>query len=493
MRKSKRLLTLVISGCLLFNFATTPAFAEWQENWLNNINLEHRTIKKPTIDFNQYVKDDGSEYTTEDLLQYSSYNQNFDGNTVLTLQQVQNDLAILFEGLKSTYGPYYYFGGDEVFLSAKAAILEDCRQSDPLTAAVLVQSMQKHLSFIQDGHFTINRKSSGRPIVSYLYQTTAFVLKQDGFHRQSDNLLVAAVDGVDNLHKLFGRSISPEGELIYYPVVLAPLAENAKGHPHDLIVHYQDGSTEILSTEDYQSYYDKSEQMVSLHYQEGIPVVFVRNMYFDEAKGDQLGKQFLSYAEQLKNEPVVIVDLRSNGGGNSLLPLKWLEIYAGEKVPTNAIGLKRWTMDDLAAYDENKDNPYYASAATFMAYDPLESFNDNYMLAGVLEDKFIDNNRLLIILTGKNTASAAEVFVDAAHNIANTLVIGDNTYGVGVSNAYTNIILPQTNIAVQLGSDLILYPEDYFPEYVGLKPDIWVKGDAEMLAVKLIKQLKTQS
>ena len=42
--------------------------------------------------------------------------------------------------------------------------------------------------------------------------------------------------------------------------------------------------------------------MVSLHYQEGIPVVFVRNMYFDEAKGDQLGKQFLSYAEQLKNK-----------------------------------------------------------------------------------------------------------------------------------------------------------------------------------------------
>lgn len=142
-------------------------------------------------------------------------------------------------------------------------------------------------------------------------------------------------------------------------------------------------------------------------------------------------------------------------------------------------------------YAENKDNMYYMSYETMTDIAGYAPISESYCKTNAQPDTFSENKNLLIILTGKNTASAAETFVDIAHNVSNTIVIGENTYGVLISNAYTVIQLPNSTIPVQLGSDLSMFPEnDYFNEFVGIKPDIWTNGeDAEELAVKLIKNI----
>lgn len=75
-------------------------------------------------------------------------------------------------------------------------------------------------------------------------------------------------------------------------------------------------------------------------------------------------------------------------------------------------------------------------------------------------------------------------------NVENTLIIGQNTYGMLLSNAYTALVLPESGIVVQLGSDLRVFAEGSFEEYVGYSPDLWVsEAEAEELAVKLVQNL----
>ena len=52
------------------------------------------------------------------------------------------------------------------------------------------------------------------------------------------------------------------------------------------------------------------------------------------------------------------------------------------------------------------------------------------------------------------------------------------------------MVLPESGIAIQLGSDLRVFADGSFEEYVGFSPDLWVSGaDAEELAVKLVQNL----
>ena len=108
------------------------------------------------------------------------------------------------------------------------------------------------------------------------------------------------------------------------------------------------------------------------------------------------------------------------------------------------------------------------------------------------EDGWIENDRVLIVLTGKWTASSAEMFVDQAHNVENVLFIGENTCGAQVTSAETNLQLPNSKCVVTMGHGLFVVPQDwdYYKELRGYEPDLWVPADeAEELAVKLMENL----
>ena len=108
------------------------------------------------------------------------------------------------------------------------------------------------------------------------------------------------------------------------------------------------------------------------------------------------------------------------------------------------------------------------------------------------EDVFWPNDRLIIVLTGKKSASSAELFVDTMHNLENVLIIGENTSGTILSSSERKQ-LPNSKIIATMGRTTIhLFPgEDYFEELRGFYPDIWVPAaEAEEFAVKLIEQLQ---
>ena len=94
-------------------------------------------------------------------------------------------------------------------------------------------------------------------------------------------------------------------------------------------------------------------------------------------------------------------------------------------------------------------------------------------------------------MTGKYTASAAEQFVDAIHNVENVLIVGENTNGC-ILTAAGSSYLPNSNAPMVLGANLVhVFPgEGFFEELRGLYPDIWTPaGEAEELVIKLVEQL----
>lgn len=454
------------------------------KQFMEEINQAHQAIQKPVIKFANYLHEASSDDLN--LFEYQQ-ERDFDSELPMTMEEVREDADILFRALQTAYGPYYHFGGDEAFGAAKAALLEDCAKETPLTAGYFAEAIPRHLSFMGDGHFNVNGQRVSQPYLGYAYTQVPFIKTVEGYMALNEKNIVASVEGWE-LDELFRRSIMQDGSVVWYPVVMTESQGDLEWKPDDITVHFTDGSQRTLSADPWESWYEESERTVDLQYNQGVPVLFVRNMGFDEAIDDELGRRFLEYAAELKDEPALIIDLRSNGGGNSILPLKWFQEYAGQFVPTNYQGIAYWTEQDMREYCADRSNPYYTSWESMTGLAAQIPISDAYMKCFDQPDAFIPNDRLLILLTGKNTASAAETFTDVAHNLENTLVIGQNTYGMLTSNAYTVIYLPNSGASVGLGSDLNFFPEGDFEEFKGYQPDLWTNGDAEEAAVQFVKR-----
>ncbi len=471
------LLLFLLSGC-------TPV-GEQPPTWpivlsdellalLETVNAEHKAIVKPEIDEAAIVERwarDTSKYSLDYQIVGSMT------NGVLTAQQAKNDVNVLFYNLQTKYGLYEYFGGDGVFDVAKVAILEACDAAGTLTPDELADILLMNFSFVKDAHFTVDDMLCASVVYPFHYRDVAFEKVDGGYQSLKDKKRVNSVDGYEDLDTLFRRSIS---------VVLAEITEqNSWAEPFTpdaLSIRYADGSTQILRTKPYGCSHNDDRDDIELYENRGIPVLFSSQMGFDEA-GDQCARAFLAYAEQLKDEPVVILDLRLNMGGNVALPYKWLHAYSGKNVTGNS-----YLIDYIPATTQHVGNESYVSDKT-LSHLAERVIGGRITLSDGRPDVFVENGNLLIALTGKHTASAAETMVDLLHNVGNVLFIGDLTYGcyVGLDGGVSGK-LPCSQVSVKFGSALRIFPEGgHFQEMRGFFPDLWVPADqAEELALKLL-------
>lgn len=368
----------------------------------------------------------------------------------------------LFNVFHDTYALYDYFGGDEVFHAVKEAVIEECESSASLTGEILEQSLLKNLTFIKDGHFSINGQSTQQRAYPFFYREVAFVKTDEGY-QTVDGKRVESVDGYDHLDELMKRSISPEGKLVYYPVLLkdndpSTRLDLPQSCDETLTVHYANKTKQELTAEPFQIYSETflktpEEYQIVTSRQNGEIPVFQFNDFDLNYK-----KEILEGAAALRDEPIAILDLRSNRGGSALIAEDWLSKYANTSVLLNGTTIDTKTGEFLR--------------------------NE--------EDTWIENPNILIILSGKYSASASEMMIDCAYNLENVLIIGENTMGA-LLGGQGSTCLPFSAIKVGVGNGLLsLQAEgDYFKELRGFYPDIWVPAaEAEELAVKLIEQLQ---
>lgn len=457
--KGKGILAVMMAAVLASCSASVPQ--PTMEELLAEVNAEHQEVEKSTIDISQYVGD-----LVDEDLRWSYYPEEntagYDPEKILTQQQAIEDVTYLFDAFHDCYGPYVYFGGAEVFDAAEEAIKTELQTKETLTAADLERLLLENLTFIQDGHFSINNKSSYMIKIPFFFREVAFVKTEEGY-QTTDGREVESVEGYDHLDKLMKRSISPEGKLVYYPVLLkdndpSTRLDLPQSCDETLTVHYANKTKQELTAEPFQIYSEtflktpEEYQIVTSRQNEEIPV-FQFNDFDLNYK-----KEILEGAAALRDEPIAILDLRSNRGGSALIAEDWLSKYANTSVLLNGTTIDTKTGEFLR--------------------------NE--------EDKWIENPNILIILSGKYSASASEMMIDCAYNLENVLIIGENTMGA-LLGGQGSTCLPSSAIKVGVGNGLLsLQAEgDYFKELRGFYPDIWVPAaEAEELAVKLIENLK---
>ena len=442
---------LLMTGCSRLPAVTLDQLMEdvnAAHQAVDNDGLKKKFIRRKPVDESGELIDNGGTYfkAIADL-------EDFDRNRMLTREQMVEDVIYLFDALYAGYGNYDQMGGQAAFDAAEQAILEECQQYDSLNTLDFFKLLIPRFSFVKDAHFRIQGQKINPDWYPFYFQEMTFY-EANGQYIGENHKTVASVDGYEDLPQLFKCSISSEGEIVYYPVVL----QDSTTCEETLTVHYTDGSTQVLQCEpfDYGEQFENVDQeaIPEVCYDSGIPVARINAM-----QGDTTGDWYEGFQESAKElgaSRVSILDLRFNGGGNGEMALQWLKDYAKTVVPSNAL--------------------------FFSAFSGAQR--------STARDLWVSNDNLLVILTSKCTASAAEWLIDAAYNLENVLVVGDNTSGAMVgSMAYIQLKNSKLIIGIGTMENIIPDTNDYFEEFRGFCPDLWVPADeAEELAVKLLEQ-----
>lgn len=428
---------------------------------MNQINEEHKSVQKKAIDLSLY-----DEYFPNGKTDFSNiYTHKSQYSETLTQEQTTEDIDALFEILSQRYALYQTF--DE-FNDLQEKIKKIILTQEQWSKEKLENMLIEQFSFIEDSHFYIGSTAVSTTLCPYFYREVKYFRNDDGIFTY-DNKKVIAVEGFSDFEQLFKRSLTVEGDIVYYPIVFAKRAVNKKtafleeSTPQQLVVHYDDGSSDILNAENFNFFVAKDEKDNSITENNDISV-----LYAEETSS----LVFSSTANDIADKAVSIVDMTRNAGGNARFALQWWQNYTGTAIPNNFYAF------------------YNADSTADISTQMICSFENRNgkQLSYTSEDDFINNDNLLILLSGKKTGSAAECFVDAGHNVENTLVIGENTSGCLSSNLFISEYLPNSGSRISYGNAVYVFPDGYFSECYGFEPDLWCPAsEAQEAAVNFIK------
>lgn len=445
---------LCLSGCSSVENLTF-------EELMEEVNAKHQAVKSVDVNISDYIGD-LVDYNQRNQYYLNHTQEKYDPEKMLTQQQAIEDVTYLFDAFHDCYGPYEYFGGAKVFDVAEEKIKEELQKQESVKSEDFEQLLLQELKFVKDAHFGINMQRTNPVKTPFFFRETAFQKTRNGY-QNTDGKQVKSVEGYENLDEIMKRSLSKEGELVYYPVLLKDCdfwdaLETPQTCDETLIVHYTNGDEE-LEAEPYQMYTEMDiehpeKNKVARVWEDGEIPVFQFNMFDEKYKNS-----ILTGAKKLREAPVSILDLRSNTGGDGDIPGEWMERYTGEVVSGHKTVI------------DTKEGRKTKHADT--------------------EETWVENDTLLIILVGKYSASSSEWLLDLAYNVENVLIVGENTLG-GIIGMTSKISLPNSACQVDIGSGKVsLFPEDegYMEEFRGFYPDIWVPaGEAEERIVKYVEK-----
>ncbi|NSG14084.1 hypothetical protein HFM87_17255, partial [Blautia producta] len=341
-------------------------------------------------------------------------------------------------------------------------IKEELQKQESIKSEDFEKILLQELKFVKDAHFGINMQRTNPVKIPFFFRENAFQKTKNGY-QTTEGKQVKSVEGYENLDEIMKRSLSKEGELVYYPVLLKDCDfwdafETPQTCDETLIVHYTNGESEELEAEPYQIYTEMDiehpeKNKVVRAWEDGEIPVFQFNM-FDEKHRDSI----LTGAKKLREAPISILDLRSNTGGNGGIPGEWMERYTQKSVSGHKTVID--TKEGIKIEDSDTEEPW------------------------------VEHDKMLIILVGKYSASASEWLLDLAYNVENVLIVGENTSGA-IIGMTSKISLPNSACQVDIGSGKVsLFPEDkgYMEEFRGVYPDIWVPaGEAEDLILQFLE------
>ena len=471
---------------------TIEHFKEIDELTLNDViniaNQRRYDINLPDINrVAELFRDSTSFIVREDLF--------FSGETdfLISREDAIYDTNIFFDMLRYYYAAYLYFGGDEVFLPLQEKIIETLSEKDEWITRDFRNVIYNHISdVINDNHFVFDGGLVGTASL-FLYAETPFNKTDGGFINRDTGLYVKEIVGYD-INDVFRLTVNECGEFFYIPIIY-----KAEGNirNYDITIIYCDDSKEVLQLSRHipRSLFTNK---VSLTYERGFPIVTLQKMgdpnspYWNMqgVEAMERARYFLSSASYLYDSDVIIVDIRSNRGGNSFLTRIWLYLLTTEIIPYNHIHFMLQVEyaepseipPEIQEFQRHliymRNSPYVEITDSLIEMSVLNAFPNRINFD--LEHRIITSDRLIILIVDRFTASAGELFADLILSMENTLIVGQNTSGtlLTADSVFSPFFLPNSNTEFNMSRGMSVFDEDRFMEGRGFAPDVWVIGDA---------------
>ena len=385
----------------------------------------------------------------------------------LSMEEVKEDLDKYFSYLKGSYAGYLANGGDDRFLKAKENIIDNI--SDGMKASEFKNLLEEELSYVDDAHFTIwylNKRTEDR--AWYVVENFQLFKDKKGLYSILDD---SYIENGDKLNDFLKPSITSEGKACY---ILMGYRKEIEEAPKS--IKLSNGEEKNIVFKRIKNSDDKGEEPVYKDI-DGIKYLKFPSVYFPvEEKETNI---VLKAAKEMKESPVSILDLRGNPGGNGILADQWVETYSGEKTFHSYNGI--YILSEQVFKNDRNGQKW----DDYIEASGAEIYDDSHVVIKA-SDKIINNDNLLIVLTDNRMASASEMMVDGLHHLKKTVFIGMPTSGCLNSSLMLNAYLDNSNIPFGHGNSWNVFHPDYFQEFKGFQPDIWIE---EVNVEELVKVL----
>lgn len=361
------------------------------------------------------------------------------------------DVDTFFLLLQTTYGAYYYFGGDDVFLPIRDAVKEELASLEKPTVRDLDDILYKHLSpVLVDGHFSLESHAMRTPHAQYMYYVP--------------NLYLDSAEGAENPDYI-KPTIGPDGRICYWYAALShdgsDLPDTLDGNPLNwnraFSVNVNGGNAPAFSESEW----------------EGVPVLTSRSMR-DRGENADASKQALQRLADCGGEyadsPLLIFDLRDNSGGNDKYINNWFRDWSGAKGGSRSLWILRYSQLSCRLFS-------HYSANYIGAYHVFSS-----------PATWADRSGPVFVLQDKGVASSGESAVENFRTAADVLFVGGPTLGCALTPNNIRLYLPHSGLSCYFGTGLAFCETDENRDGVGFLPDLWVApAQAMVLTKKLIE------
>jgi hypothetical protein len=413
----------------------------------------------------------------------------------ISAQQAAADVERLFYLLSHGYAGYGFFNQQGEFAQARARILDEISSRSRWTGGDLARLLYEQLSFITDSHMRIGDYQYARHLDFWYDTELELAPGLEGYVLTADGRRYTVLSINDQAPETFVfPSLNAEGEPIYR---LGTLSEEEPA-PLQLSLAGDEDARQLkigLQSSDFAHY---SEQVFREDNLGGIPVIRVRG--FGDVHEEELGR-FVATAREHRGEPVIIVDVRGNGGGNERWPIQWIQGLTGRRAEAVFISSELHSKTTMAGRanafahwsDLYPDIELFRQDAEWTA-SMAQAYEDGTRQAGWTDPRYpqmplIPNDTTLIIAMNSLVASAGEGLVMRASQAENVVLVGENSMGALTFGNISTHQLPHSRLTVQLPINFGIYPDMEFREARGIAPDLWVPAaDAVNYAVAAVRR-----
>lgn len=371
------------------------------------------------------------------------------------------DIDLLFRVLKSFYGPYAHFGGDEAFDAAKTQIVAEINAGpDRFTLETLVNIIAKNLYFVKDRHMNIGPETlceTNKIAVHDYYVENLYFYQDDvGYYtkKQGEKWYLTSVGEDGNIEAYLKITIDEKGQLCYM-LGLTVTVDDARleGKEITLCRGQRKVHNSIVWREFAWRPNKPVEEVVTL--KNNIPLLEI-NFNLPSSRSDdeqeaqqervrQMGKAMLS-------QEVFLLNANSSCGWQSLF----------DSIDHEEQELSLYKLSKTAKYLGRTNMPWNQGRL------------GEYMIR-YNKGNWGKNDTLVFAVQDSHNYSSAEGTIADLRAIENIILVGGSTGGTAGPGGSTNqhMVLPDTGLFVHFGATLSINP-GYTEEGYCFEPDIWV-------------------